>query len=75
VTNADFTRSLGRALGRWTILPMPAWQVRLLFGGVSVALLGSQRCRPARTLAGGFVFRYPDLEPALQQILEPSPGA
>jgi len=68
-TNADFTRALGRALGRWTILPMPAWQVRLFFGGVSAALLGSQRCRPARTLAGGFHFRYPELEPALRQIL------
>lgn len=75
VTNADFTRALGRALGRWTILPMPAWQVRLMFGGVSTALLGSQRCRPARTLAGGFAFRYPELEPALKQILEKAPGS
>jgi len=75
VTNADFTRALGRALGRWTILPMPAWQVRLMFGGVSTALLGSQRCRPARTLAAGFAFRYPELGAALQQILEPAPGS
>ena len=69
VTNADFTRALGQALGRWTILPMPAWQVRLLFGKVASVLLGSQRCRPARTLAGGFDFRHPELGPALRQIL------
>jgi uncharacterized protein (TIGR01777 family) len=70
-TNADFTRTLGRVLGRWTVLPMPAWQVRLMFGKVAAVLLGSQRCRPARTLASGFAFRHPDLEPALRQILEP----
>jgi len=69
VTNADFTRALGRALGRWTFLPMPAWQVRLLFGKVADVLLGSQRCRPARTLAGGFSFRHPDLGAALKHLL------
>ena len=60
---------LGRALGRWTFLPMPAWQVRLLFGKVADVLLGSQRCRPARTLAGGFSFRHPDLGAALKHLL------
>lgn len=69
VTNADFTRALGRALGRWTILPMPAWQVRLLFGKVADVLLGSQRCRPDRTLECGFRFRHPELGPALKQLL------
>jgi uncharacterized protein (TIGR01777 family) len=69
VTNADFTRTLGRALGRWTILPMPAWQVRLLFGQVAEVLLGSQRCRPDRTLAGGFHFRHPELGAALKHLL------
>jgi uncharacterized protein (TIGR01777 family) len=74
VTNADFTWALGRVLGRWTILPMPAWQVRLLFGKVADVLLGSQRCRPARTLAAGFAFRHPELEPALRQILGGPPA-
>ncbi|HLY74127.1 MAG TPA: DUF1731 domain-containing protein, partial [Planctomycetota bacterium] len=73
VTNADFTRALGRALGRWTVLPMPAWQVRLLFGKVAEVLLGSQRCRPHRTLQSGFAFRHPELETALRQILQTSP--
>ncbi|HVR86329.1 MAG TPA: DUF1731 domain-containing protein, partial [Planctomycetota bacterium] len=69
----DFTRSLGRALGRWTILPMPAWQLRLLFGKVASVLLGSQRCRPERTLSSGFAYRHPELDAALRTILEPSP--
>ncbi len=71
VTNLEFTKTLGRVLGRWTILPMPRWQMRLVFGKVAEVLAGSQRCRPARTLESGFAFRHPDLEPALRSILGP----
>jgi uncharacterized protein (TIGR01777 family) len=74
-TNRDFTATLGRVLGRWTILPMPAWQLRLLMGRVAEVLLGSQRCRPARTLESGFSFRHPDLEPALRNLLAPEDPA
>jgi len=73
-TNRDFTKTLGRVLGRWTILPLPAWQLHLLMGPVAEVLLGSQRCRPARTLESGFIFRHPDLEPALRSLLEGPAG-
>jgi uncharacterized protein (TIGR01777 family) len=73
VTNADFTRALGRALGRWTLLPMPAWQLRIIVGQVAEVLLGSQRCLPKRTLGTGFAFRHSDLEAALTEILRPAP--
>lgn len=73
-TNRDFTATLGRVLGRWTILAMPAWQLRLIVGPVADVLLGSQRCRPERTLKSGFAFRHPDLEPALRSLLAPPPG-
>lgn len=69
VTNLDFTKTLGRVLGRWTFLPMPRWQMRLVFGKVAEVLVGSQRCRPKRTLESGFAFKHPDLEPALRQFL------
>jgi uncharacterized protein (TIGR01777 family) len=68
-TNRDFTKTLGRALGRWTLLPMPAWALRLLAGPVADVLVGSQRCRPKRTLDSGFAFRHPELEPALRSLL------
>ena len=70
VTNLEFTKALGRVLGRWTLLPMPHWQLRALFGKVADVLVGSQRCRPKRTLESGFAFKYPDLEAALRQVLE-----
>jgi hypothetical protein len=71
VTNLEFTKTLGRVLGRWTILPLPRWQARILLGQVADVLCGSQRCRPKRTLECGFAFRHPDLEPALRQVLQP----
>ncbi|RPH42558.1 MAG: TIGR01777 family protein [Planctomycetota bacterium] len=70
VPNLEFTRTLGRVLGRWTILPMPAWQARILLGKVYEVLFGSQRCRPKRTLDSGFTFEHPDLEPALRDVLQ-----
>jgi uncharacterized protein (TIGR01777 family) len=73
-TNLDFTKTLGRVLGRWTILPMPRWQARIILGKVYEVLFGSQKCRPKRTLDSGFAFRHPELEPALRQILSGTPG-
>jgi uncharacterized protein (TIGR01777 family) len=69
--NLDFTRTLGRVLGRWTILPLPRWQARLMLGKVYEVLYGSQRCRPKRTLESAFTFRHTELEAALREILNP----
>jgi uncharacterized protein (TIGR01777 family) len=68
VTNAEFTRALGRALGRPTVLPMPEAALKLLFGEMSELLLVSDRMLPKRLLAEGFQFRYPELDRALAAI-------
>jgi hypothetical protein len=68
VTNAEFTRALGRALGRPTVLPMPEAALKLLFGEMSELLLVSDRMLPKRLLDEGFKFRYPDLDRALTAI-------
>ena len=68
VTNAEFTRALGRALGRPTVLPMPEAALKLLFGEMSELLLVSDRMLPKRLLDEGFKFRYPDLDRALASI-------
>jgi hypothetical protein len=68
VTNAEFTRALGRALGRPTVLPVPEAALKLLFGELSGLLLVSDRMIPKRLLDAGFQFRYPDLEGALAAI-------
>ena len=68
VTNAEFTRALGRALGRPALLPMPAAALRLLFGEMAELLLVSDRMLPKRLLDAGFEFRHPHLDRALAAI-------
>ena len=70
VTNAEFTKTLGRVLRRPTILPLPAFGARLAFGEMADALLlSSTRVEPSRLREGGFEFGYPDLEAALRHLL------
>jgi len=70
VTNAEFTKTLGRVLSRPAIFPMPAFAARLAFGEMADALLlGSQRVDPAVLEDNGFLFSWPTLEPALNHIL------
>jgi uncharacterized protein (TIGR01777 family) len=69
VINRDFTRALGRAVGRPTLLPVPAFAGALLLGDGAVAINEGQRVLPERTLASGYVFRHPDLDEALRSLL------
>jgi hypothetical protein len=62
VTNAEFTRTLGRLLHRPTFLRVPGFALRLLLGEMGQAVfLDSARALPARLQAAGFGFRCPDL--------------
>ena len=70
VTNAEFTRTLGRVLSRPAVLPAPAMALRVAFGEMAdAALLGSERVLPASLQAAGFEFEYPQLEGALRAAL------
>lgn len=70
VTNLEFTKTLGRVLGRPTIFPMPAFAARLAFGEMAdELLLASTRVEPARLIASGYKFRAPELEAALRRLL------
>ena len=70
VTNREFTQTLGRVLGRPTVLPMPKALARLVFGEMADALLlSSQRVVPERLRATGYAFQFPELEPALRHVL------
>lgn len=74
VTNAEFTRVLGRQLGRPTILPAPAAALRIALGEAADVLLGSQRAVPRRALEGGFRFCCGDVATALAADLGDVPG-
>lgn len=72
VTNAELMSGLRQALHRPPALPTPKWVLSagavLLRSDPALALTG-RRCVPARLLAAGFEFSYPELEPALRDLL------
>jgi uncharacterized protein (TIGR01777 family) len=71
VRNEEFTKALGRALHRPTLLPTPTFVVRLMLGAEAArdAVRYDLRVRPARLEAEKFEFRYPTLERALAAAL------
>ena len=69
VTNAEFARTLGAALRRPAVLPMPGFALRLIVGEMAEILLSGQRVLPQRSLDQGFRFRFPTLAAALADVL------
>jgi NAD dependent epimerase/dehydratase family enzyme len=72
VTNKDFSKSLGRALGRPSFFPVPAFMLKLRFGQVAEVITTGQRVSPRRTLDSGYHFRHPTIDGALQNVLSGS---
>ena len=66
VTNAEFTRTLGKVLHRPTPFPAPGAVLKVALGEMSRLLLTGQNAKPTRLLDEGFEFRFGDLESALQ---------
>lgn len=69
VTNYEFTKTLGRTLHRPTIVPAPAFGLKLVFGEAASAMLGGQRAVPKRALDLGYTFKFPELDGALRNLL------
>lgn len=71
VTNNEFTNDLGEVLGRPTVLPLPAFVARAIFGEMAdEALLSSVRVEPQKLLDTGYDFMYVRLSDALEDILK-----
>jgi uncharacterized protein (TIGR01777 family) len=69
VTNREFVRALGRGLGRPSIVPAPAFALKIMFGELATPLLLSgQRVLPAKAQAHGYHFRYPEIDIAMRGI-------
>lgn len=70
-TNEEFTNTLGKVVSRPTILPVPSFGIKLLFGEMGERLLlEGARVLPEKLENAGFEFKFPDLENALKHILE-----
>ena len=69
VTNAEFTRALGRALNRPAVIPVPSLGLRLALGELADSLLTGQRAIPARAQQMGFQFTFTTIDQALRNLL------
>jgi uncharacterized protein len=69
VTNAELTKKLASAMNRWPWMHAPKLALQLALGELSTMVLGSQRAVPARAMAEGFAFDFPNLETALTDLL------
>ncbi len=71
VTNQTFTKTLGEALNRPTIIPIPEFGIKFMFGEMGeTLLLGGARVIPKKLEELGFSFKYPGLKEALKKALE-----
>jgi len=69
VNNEDFSKTLGKVMGRPAMMRMPALVMKLALGEASELVIEGQRVYPENLLEAGFQFRYPDLQWALESIL------
>lgn len=70
VTNDALAKSLGRALSRPAVLPVPGIALDLMLGREFAAVVkGGQRAVPRRARELGFEFRHPHIDEALRDLL------
>jgi uncharacterized protein (TIGR01777 family) len=68
-----FAATLGRVLGRPSLLPVPGPLLQLLLGDGAQVVLQGQQVIPERLLQQGFAFRYPEVSAALAAATSPAP--
>jgi uncharacterized protein (TIGR01777 family) len=69
-TNAEFTRALGAALHRPTVLPTPLFPLKVVFGAELVeALTEGQRVLPRLLEQRGYAFAHAQLDDALRAVV------
>ncbi|WP_164008474.1 TIGR01777 family oxidoreductase [Pyxidicoccus trucidator] len=69
VTNEAFAHALGHALGRPSVMHVPAFVLKAAMGEMAKVALEGQRVLPKRAQEAGFTFRHPGLEAALKDLL------
>jgi len=69
VTNRDFSRALGHVLHRPSVLGVPGFALRMLYGDMAQIVTTGARVMPAKPLVLGYRFRHPSLEGALRAAL------
>ncbi len=68
LSNAEFGKAIGRALGRPSFFPTPGIAFKLAFGELAMLLLEGQRAVPKRLQEAGYSFQYADADAALKDL-------
>ncbi|MBX7243151.1 MAG: TIGR01777 family oxidoreductase [Bacteroidia bacterium] len=68
VSQAAFSKSLDKALGKWNPFFIPKFALDIVFGERSILFWGGQKAIPKKLLTAGFRFQFPEIEPALKEI-------
>lgn len=69
VTNREFAQSMGKAMGRPSFMPAPGFMIKALLGEFGSVILKGQRVVPEAISECGFRFKYPDIDSALEDLL------
>ncbi|MGF1489685.1 MAG: TIGR01777 family oxidoreductase [Prochloraceae cyanobacterium] len=65
----QFCQVLGEVLNRPSWLPVPSFALELLLGDGAKVVLEGQQVLPKKTQSIGFEYQYPNLKPALKDIV------
>jgi uncharacterized protein len=68
-SNKQFSKAIGKALNRPAFMPAPGFALRIGVGEFANHLIYGQYVIPHRLLEAGFEFKFPEIEPALQDLL------
>lgn len=69
VSNDTLTKTLGKVLRRPTLLPIPLFLLRILYGEAASVMVGSKEIYPSKALEFGYCFRFGTIEKALEDII------
>jgi len=69
VRNRELAKAIGRTLHRPSAVPVPKAALKLALGELAAVVTTGQRVVPRKALDLGYRFRFPDLEPALGDVL------
>lgn len=69
ITNSQFTKALAEKVKRPAFFSVPEGALKLVYGEAASLLYESPQAYPARLLEYGYRFKYPDIESALEEII------
>jgi hypothetical protein len=69
VTNIEFTKTLSGLLNKPAFIVIPVLLLKLLYGKGSKIIYSGHRVLPEKLLNQGFIFKYPDINSAIQEII------